>query len=233
MFASLPHILIYLTRVLLVMGFAIGLWRFRRLPQSLRYITVLLGLYILIESVANVLGFLKKPNLFLIPVAVISEFWLLTFVFIHALRWPTFTKVAPWLVSLLTAYVLLDSVLTFEAARFKPSVQIISDLFTLTLAGLYFRKLLHELRVNILRQEPMFWVAAALMVSALGDLLISLFSNYILANYSAQTSNYVWAIHNLLGIIVYSCYGWAIWLGSRRVATWLAQSSYLARRLNL
>ncbi len=151
--------------------------------------------------------------------AVVGEFWLLTFVFIYALRWPTFTKVAPWLVGLLTAYVLLDSALAFEAARFKPSVQVISDLFTLILAGLYFRKLLHELRVSELRQEPMFWVSTALLAFALGDLFIALFSNYILSNLSKQMSNDVWAIHNLLSVVLYGCYGWAFWLGSRKVPT--------------
>jgi hypothetical protein len=213
---TLPSVLIVLTRTLLALALAIGLWRFRRLPPSLRYLTGLLFFYVLIESVAFACLKLKKPNLFLIPVAVVGEFWLLTLVFIHALRWPAFTRVAPWLVGLLSAYVLLDSLLTFEAARFKPNVQIISDLFTLILAGLYFRKLLQELRVVMLRQEPIFWVSMALIVFALGDLLIALFSNYMLANVSKQMANYVWAIHNLLSIVLYGCYGWAFWLGSRK-----------------
>jgi hypothetical protein len=213
---TLPSVLIILTRALLALALVIGLWRFRQLPTSLRYLTGLLFFYVLIESTAATLHHLKRPNLFLIPVAVVGEFWLLTLVFIHALRWPTFTRVAPWLVGLLTAYVLLDSVLAFEAARFKPSVQIISDLFTLILAGLYFRRLLQELRVTTLRQEPMFWIATALIAFALGDLLIALFSNYMLTNLSKQMTNYVWAIHNLLSVVLYGCYGWAFWLGSRK-----------------
>jgi hypothetical protein len=216
---TLPSVLIILTRTLLALALAVGLWRFRQLPPSLRYLTGLLFFYVLIESVAFACLKLKKPNLFLIPIAVVGEFWLLTLVFMHALRWPTFTRVAPWLVGLLSAYVLLDSAVAFEAARFKPSVQIISDLFTLVLSGLYFRKLLHELRVPTLRQEPLFWVSTALAVFALGDLLIALFSNYALTNLSKQMTNYVWAIHNLLSVILYGCYGWAFWLSPRKAAT--------------
>lgn len=203
---------------LLIVASLVGLLRFRQLSAGLRYLAALTWLYLLVEGGALLLSKLKTPNLFLIPLVVVGEFWLLTMVFKHALRWPAFTRFVPWVTGLLTAYVLLDSAFAFEAARFKPSVLVLSTLFTLTLAGLYFRKLLHELQVNTLRREPMFWVATALMISALGELLISLFSNYILTNYSPQVGIYVWAIHTLLGLVVYSCYGWALWIDSRRVA---------------
>jgi hypothetical protein len=219
MLNTLLALLSKLALVLLITTSIVGLLRFRQLSTGLRYLAALTWLYLLVEGTAMLLGKLKLPNLFLIPLVVVGEFWLLTMVFKHALRWPAFNRFAPWVMGLLTAYVLLDSVFSFQAARFKPSVLVLSTLFTLTLAGLYFRKLLHELHVDTLRREPMFWVATALMVSALGELLISLFSNYILINYSPQVSVYVWAIHTLLGLVVYSFYGWALWIDSRRVAT--------------
>jgi hypothetical protein len=215
----LPILLALLSKLslaILIITSIVGLLRFRLLSAGLRYLAALTWLYLLVEGTAMLLGKLKLPNLFLIPLVVVGEFWLLTMAFKHALRWPTFTRVAPWVTGLLTTYVLLDSIFSFQAARFKPSVLVLSTLFTLTLAGLYFRKLLHELHVDTLRREPMFWVATALMVSALGELLISLFSNYILTNYSPQVSVYVWAIHTLIGLVVYSFYGWALWTDSRR-----------------
>jgi hypothetical protein len=219
MVSVLLDLLSKLSLLILSTASIVGLLRFRQLSAGLRYLEALTWLYLLVESMGMLLQKLKLPNLFLIPLVVVGEFWLLTMVFKHALRWPTFNRVAPWVVGLLTAYVLLDSAFAFEAARFKPSVLVLSTLFTLTLAGLYFRKLLQELHVDTLRREPMFWVATALTISALGELLISLFSNYILVNYSPQVSIYVWAIHTLLGLVVYSCYGWALWIDSRRVVT--------------
>ncbi len=61
---TLPGLLIYLTRGLLLVALGIGLWRFRQLPASLRYLTGLVFFYVLIESAAAAIFILKSLTCF-------------------------------------------------------------------------------------------------------------------------------------------------------------------------
>ena len=118
----------------------------------------------------------------------------------------------PWLAGAFVAYCALDSVLAPEAARFKPALQLVESLLLLGMVGLYFRKLLHELRVTRLEREPLFWVSVGLVINHLGKSQIYLFSNFLLTHYSNQLNLDIWAIHALLLVVLYSCYLVALWI---------------------
>ncbi|SFQ58451.1 hypothetical protein [Hymenobacter arizonensis] len=211
----LQTLLIQLAPVPVVVAFLIGLTRFRRLPPALRYLVGLIGFALVIEVISRLLRMQHRSNLFLMPLDAAGEFWLLVLVYRRALQSASFAKAAPWLIASFTAYVLLDSLLFPEMARFKPSVQIIKHLLVLTLAGLYFRKLLHELRVVQLTREPMFWVSTGLFVYSVGYMQIALFSNYLL-RYSKQLNMTIWAINAVLYMMLYCIYSFALWMHPRK-----------------
>lgn len=198
--------------VVLLSAGLIGLRYYRSLPQNLRYLVYLIWCGLAVEAAANLLLHWHRPNLWLVPIDVASELWLLSLVYAWALQSVTFTRWRPWLAGLFVLYAVLNLVLNFEPARFKPAVQVIESLLVLGMAGLYFRKLLNELRVPYLARDPMFWVSAGLVLYSLSKLLIALFSNYLLEHYSRQLSLMVWTIHGLLTIVLYLCYLRALWL---------------------
>ncbi|WP_157887074.1 hypothetical protein [Hymenobacter sp. PAMC 26628] len=111
---------------------------------------------------------------------------------------------------------MLEGWLFPEVARFKPTLQVVESILVLSLVGLYFRKLLHELRVTRLDQEPIFWVSVGIVINFLGSLQIHLFSNYLLTHYSNQLSLYAWAVHSLLNVVLYACYCTALWIRPRK-----------------
>ncbi|MBH8568598.1 hypothetical protein KB206_06880 [Microvirga sp. STS02] len=212
---SLQQLVMRLTMVPVLVAGIIGLIRFRQLPLNLRYLTALVGFILPMNVLAFAFMIQHRNNMFLMPVYMVGEFTLLALVFRHTLQSPTFTRAVPWLVGGFAAYVLFDSLAPGALAQFRPGQQVVQGTLVLGLVGLYFRKLLRELRVLQLRREPMFWVSAGLLIYYLGYLQIAIFSNYLL-HYSHQLNANVWMIHSFLFIMLYSCYSLALWLPRRK-----------------
>lgn len=198
--------------VFLALAMLVGSWRFRQLPTNLRYLLVVVGLEVATEILGQVLRFYHHPNLFITPLFAAAELWLLALVYDKTLHNPRFSRVRPWLAGGFALYCIVDSLLAPEVARFKPALQLIESALLLGLVGLYFRKLLKELRVTRLDLEPMFWVSIGLVINNLGKSQIYLFSNYLLTHYSNQLNLNIWAIHSLLLAVLYSCYLVALWI---------------------
>ncbi len=208
---TLQWALIRLSLLPIIVATLIGVVRFRRLTPGLRYLAILVGVVLVLEVISRLLALRHQPNLFLMPFYTAAEFGLLILVYERALAAPLFTRWAPWLMGAFIGYVVLDSWLLAELTRFRPSQQVVGSLLVLALVGLYYRKLLNELRVRHLEREPMFWVSTGLFVYYLGYIQIGLFSNYLLS-YSSQLNSNIWAAHALLSMLLYSCYSLALWL---------------------
>ena len=199
----------------MVVAGIIGGLRFRYLPLSLRLLTGLLwfvipmnfwGLYIVLH---------KGNNLFLMPAYSAFELIMLALVYGCTLQSPAFNRTWPWLVGGFLAYVLFDSFATPTLKVYRPGQQVMQGLLVLLFVGLYFSKLMNELRVQQLKREPMFWVSAGLFLYFTGYLLIALFSN-VLLQYSLSLSKSIWAIHSVLFIVLYVCYCVALWLSPKK-----------------
>lgn len=201
-----------LTLVPVLVAALIGGIRFKQLQPGLRYLAGgLIGFILPLEVLGLVLMLQHRNNLFLMPIYTAGEFWMLAMVYHYALQSVTFTRSLPWLAGGFTAYAVLDSLLGADLTRFRPGQQVVQSILVLGMVGLYFRKLLHELTVRRLSQEPMFWISTGLLIYFLGYLQIALFSNYLL-RYSFQLNMNIWAVHSLLFIVLHSCYSIALWL---------------------
>lgn len=166
-----------------------GFSRFRQLAPSLRVLTWFASFETLLEIINKSLikVFHFKSNLFLLPLDAIGTVGLLALAYGHALQSAAFSRLLPWVLGAYGGYVLFDTLTGLGTVRFTPSVHVIGDLLMLSMAGLYFQKLLNELRVVHLRREPFFWMSVGVVVYALGDLQLSLFSNYILHHTPLKT----------------------------------------------
>ncbi len=204
--------ILFVAHIILALAALVGSWRFRQLPANLRYLVALVGLEVLTEVVTYVLHLYHKPNLFINPLFAAGELWLLALVYDKTVRYPDFSRVRPWLAGVFVVYCALDSLLAPEVVRFKPALQLVESVLILGMVALYFRKLLHELRITRLEREPMFWVSVGLVINHLGKSQIYLFSNFLLKHYSQQLNSSIWSIHALLLAILYSCYLVALWI---------------------
>ncbi len=209
---TLSLVLARFTLVPVVVAAAIGFVRFRQLPASLRYLAGLTWFELPIEVIAFLILLLHGNNLFLMPIYTVGEFGLLALVYRQTLQSTIFTKAVPWLVGAFTIYAVLDSLLFSGLAWFRPGQQVVQSVLILGIVGLYFRKLLNELQIQRLTQEPMFWVSTGLSLYFLGYLQIALFSNYLLRHYSMQLNENIWSVQSFLHIVLHSCYCLALWM---------------------
>lgn len=206
-----------------------GIVCFRQLPPSLRALTLLVCFDTVIESIGMALLWLRMPNLFLFPIAIVGEAGLLLLLYSRALQSRLLKRLTPWLLGLLVVYALFDSWLVPGLVRFRPSLQVTGDLLSLTLGGLYFRKLMNELHVARPERDPLFWISTGLVVTSLGNLFISLFSNYLLQNYPPELNRYIWRIHTILVGLLYTCYCVALWLRPQKDSADLTDASITPR----
>jgi hypothetical protein len=197
-----------------------GIIRFRLLPHSLRYIALVAGFDMVMEltmlAIIKVLH--QKSNLFMIPVYSVGEVVLLSLAYRVVLQSALFNRVMPWVVGLFSTYALVDGWVGLGVVHYATGVQITSDLLQFGLATLYFWKLLNELQVESLRREPFFWVSVGLMVYVLGDLLITLFSNYLLEYCTHQLQVIIiLVVRRWFIIAIYCCYSLALWMRPQKV----------------
>jgi hypothetical protein len=196
-----------------------GFVRFRQLPPSLRSLTWFAAFETVIELFSKFLTvfFHLKSNLFLLPLDAIGTLGLLALAYRYALQSAAFSRALPWVLGLYGSYVLLDTLAGLGTVRYTPSVHVIGDLLMLGLAGLYFQKLLNELRVVRLRREPFFWMSVGVVVYALGDLQLSLFSNYVLHHVSLQAQLFTFSMVRIaLLFTFYSSCCLALWMRPQR-----------------
>lgn len=192
--------------VLLTCPLAVG--RYRRLPPSLRYLALLVGFDALMEITCSVFfNIIHSSNLFLFPFITVGELLLLALAYRQVLQSATFNRVVPWVLGLFGAYAVFETILELHTIRYAVSLGIISDLALIGLAGLYFRKLLNELQVERLQADPFFWVSVALIGHSLGDLLITLSTNYLAAHYSLQLQRFlILGVRNIFNFLLYASY---------------------------
>jgi hypothetical protein len=189
-----------------------GLVRYRRLAPSLRWLALLAGFDALMEVVYGLLSALKVHNLFLNPFVSVGEIVLLALLYRQVLQSAVFNRVVPWLLGLFGLYALLQTPLKLDVVHLAVSLEIVANLIQLVLAGLYFQKLLNELRVEHLPRDPFFWFSVALAAYGLGNILISLFSNYLFAHCTEQLQKIVfWGVRNVFNIQLYLAYILVLW----------------------
>ncbi|MBO2010984.1 hypothetical protein [Hymenobacter negativus] len=203
--------MIQLAPVPVVLALGIGLVRYHQLRRGLRLLVWLIGFVLILEVITRVLREQHRPNLFLMPIYTVGEFCLLALVYREALQSAFFSRLMPWLVGSFTIYALFDSLQTSLPTQFRPGQQVVQSVLVLLIVGAYFRKLLNELVVRRLEQEPMFWISTGLFIYFLGYVQIALFSNYLL-RYSKELNLTIWAVHALLYMLLYSCYSLALWM---------------------
>jgi hypothetical protein len=196
-----------------------GLVRFGQLPASLRGLTLFACFEVLIElltrALVNIFHF--KSNLFLLPLDAIGTVGLLALAYGCALQSAAFSRAMPWVLGVFGSYALANTLAGLGTVRYFPSLQVINDLLMCGLAGLYFQKLLTELRVVYLRRDPFFWMSVGLVVYALGDLQLALFGNYILLHTPPRAQIIAISLGRIfLSLVLYSSCCLAIWMRPQR-----------------
>ncbi|HET9503497.1 MAG TPA: hypothetical protein VFO93_08145 [Hymenobacter sp.] len=211
--AYLNYLVSFITGLEIAAGL-LGLVRYRRLPPSLRWLALLVcfdaTMEITLWLLVNVFGF--KNNLFMFPFIAAGEIVLQILLYRQVLQSAVFNRIVPWLLGFFCLYALLNSPLFSTVTTYVISLEILVALAQIGLAGLYFQKLLNELRVQHLYRDPFFWLSVALMTYSLANMMINLFSHYLLTYCTAQLQKIVfWGVRGGTNLILYLAYMLVLW----------------------
>jgi hypothetical protein len=181
----------------------------------MRFIALLVCFDAATEMTAVVVRMLSPstPNLFIFPVSLAGEALFLTLAYRRVLASPTLAKVLLGVLGAYLVFILTQAWLKMGTAQYFVAAQVVSNLFMLGLAALYFRKLLNDLHVAKLRHDPFFWISAGLAIYALGNMFIALSSDYVMAHYSIEVQRLVLlGVRNLFNVELYAIYLVALWM---------------------
>jgi len=199
-----------------------GIWRYRQLTSAMRFIALLVCFDAATEITAVVIRMLSPStsNLFIFPISLAGEALFLTLAYRRVLASPALDKTLLGVLGAYLVFVLTQAWLKLGAPQYFVAAQVVSTLYMLGLAVLYFRKLLNELHVEAISRDPFFLVSVGLAIYALGNMFIALGSDYIMAHYSIEIQRIVLlGVRNLFNIELYALYLVALWMRPPRMTS--------------
>lgn len=199
-----------------------GIWRYRQLTSAMRFIALLVCFDAATEITAVVIRMLSPStsNLFIFPISLVGEALFLTLAYRRVLASPALDKTLLGVLGAYLVFVLTQAWLKLGAPQYFVAAQVVSTLYMLGLAVLYFRKLLNELHVEAISRDPFFLVSVGLAIYALGNMFIALGSDYIMAHYSIEIQRIVLlGVRNLFNIELYALYLVALWMRPPRMTS--------------
>jgi hypothetical protein len=193
----------------------VGIWRYRQLTPAMRFIALLVCFDAATEITAVAVKMLlpSKSNLFIFPISLAGEALFLTLAYRRALASPTLAKVLLRVLGAYLVFILTQAWLKIGTTQYFVAAQVVSTLYMLSLAVLYFRKLLNELHVETISRDSFFWISVGLVIYSLGNMFIALGSDYIMAHYSEEIQRLVLlGVRNFFNIELYALYIVALWM---------------------
>jgi hypothetical protein len=183
-----------------VLPLMVAVWRFRRLGRGQLALVGSLGVGLLVQVAAFVLGLAKLNNYFLFHLYIPLEFGMFLLVF-RGEKLFFARRNLLWGIWLTLAAVSAVNAVRDNGWSQMPVVPFLLEGILLVLAGcLYFWQVFREMKIWRVETQSMFWVAVGIWVYFLGGMLIVVFDGY-LQNVTESTYLLVWGIHSSLVIL--------------------------------
>ena len=212
---SIEKMLVLLVMVPEAIAMITGFLRYRKLERPLQLLLWLVVFGFMTDLLSRILWYYRINNLFLIILYIPVEFALLASIYRYELKGTRMARVIPWLIMLLGAYSLYE-ILSGRAKGFSPEARFAEGFLILCFVLLYLSHTLRKLSTNHLEYAPMFWLSTGLFIYSACDIIIFIFSNYILSSYSEKFNLQLWDIHAILTIVLYLFYTLALWISPKK-----------------
>ncbi len=188
-----------------IIPFGVGLIFRRKLiqPQHTLWAMVIVGG--LTEIGARMMSHYYGNNLPLYHLYIIAEFSLLSLVFSQGYEGLLPAKHHRVLIVVFAALATLDIFFFQPLGSYPSHTRTLEGILLLGLALRYFYLVLKELKIPHIERSFMFWFATAILLYFSANLLLFIYSNYIVGE-DSRTFLEVWAIHAFLNILLYLLY---------------------------
>lgn len=195
----------------ILIPFATGIIRYRRLNGTLKILAWFIFIAVLFEVLLTYIGAKGINNLAIMNVFVIIQYLFFSWVFYRAFNSYIIRKGIVAALICFTAFALLNLFLLQGVKQFNSWSLGLMCLLLMCTALLFFYEVFKEGKVQRLERYPMFWVASAALLYFAGCFFLFIFSNYALAE-SNELLYAEWSIHSVINIVANLCYAIGLWL---------------------
>ena len=189
---------------------AIAVWNLKMLGKTLRPILWYLVAIVVIEIGATVMVKYHQNNLRLLHLLTILEFALIAWFYYEVLEGLLKRKIILAIVGLFSTAAIINSVFFQALTTFNTNARSLEGVLVIIFALLCFYKILSEMKIKRLDQEPVFWINTGFLLYYSGGVLLFAFSNYLL-KFNKPINMYVWALHALFSTLLYVFIAVGLW----------------------
>lgn len=191
--------------------------RVKGLGRHKKLIGALVLVRALTELLSNYIGkILERPNLPLLHIYTFIEFGLLAYIIGSTLHPIIRSKQLHWMVGAFTIVAILNGWIGEGFFHFNAYIRALEGLILISLALLYFYKLLKDLKIQRIEREPVFWVSLGVLLYFSGSLFLFLISNVLNQEATKTLSMTIWGIHSFLNIMLNIILAIALWVKQPR-----------------
>lgn len=213
---SAPQLFLLFTFTTALIPVGVGLLVWKRLKERYRSIFFLALATLVVDGLASFLWLNKTNNLFLTHIHTLAEFLLIANVYRLNFKGFLKTNIVFWT---MVGFVCLSLLNTFfiQGIMINNSyMMVVESLVLITLALVNFYQFSHELKIERLGHDPMFWFSSGVLIYFSSNIFIFIFSNYVLT-YSKELDIRMWAIHSVFYIFFEIICAITLWLGRKKL----------------
>lgn len=179
------------------------LWLRFRTP-ILRWFFPFLLFIVLIELTGRYLRtILSQPNGWLFNLSIPIEYLFFAFIFWKSYTRPAYRLLTMWFVILFSLFAIINIAVN-GLAEFHTNVLLIGSFFMIVFSVLYFINLYQDMETEIVWKEPMFWIAAGVLVFNMGEFSYNLLFGYLIKYKLDEAAVIFRSINNKLILVLYS-----------------------------
>lgn len=188
-----------------------GIIGWSHLRRGQRYIMYLVIFSITIELLALILGrLLHLPNLFLLHVFTVGQFYLLWSIFRQRLIPPFSRKIFSGLLIFFLLFAVASAIWLDGLFQFNTHARSVSAVLVILMCLTYYYQRLTRLDLEDLESDPLFWISTGSLVYFSGGLVMFIVSNYVAKNEGMSLT--MWAVHAILNTFNYLFLTIALWV---------------------
>lgn len=195
-----------------VPAFLIACYRYSKLSEALKPITYYVFLSVVTEMVVLLYSRNKKNNLSLLHFYTLAEFFILYRFFLIALRGFIPAKLIH---AVAVSYLILcglNSVFIQKLDQYNSNARGVGAFLIILGALALFYRIISEMKVLRLGQYPLFWINAGLLIYFSSSFFLFIMSNYILHLNNNTLNVYIWIVHSVLNVILYTMISIGLWM---------------------
>ena len=195
----------------MLIALAIGLGKYRHLGRSLKIITI----YTLVSIISAIISYLVtrifKNNLPMFHIQTIIEYIFIYLFYREELKEnESISKFIKFSFFPVMLFLLINSIFIQKLTEFNSNSRSLQELVVIVYVLIWFYKIMTEMNIKKLEEEPAFWINAGFLVYFSATVLLFFFSNYLL-HFRQDLNLYIWGFHAVFLTLLYLSISIGLW----------------------